>query len=86
MDKVTKLFKIGFSMKCFRAEFLQFCSTDFKISLAGGRVGTRHQVQAFQRLSYDFHVKILIFSRSPTSEVSCTFFSSDNNLVPCHLW
>ena len=51
MDKVTKLFKIGFSMKCFTAEFLQFCSTNFKTSLVGGRVGTRHQIQAFQRLS-----------------------------------
>ena len=51
MDKVTKLFKIGFSMKCFRAECLQFCNTNFKISFVDGRVGTRHQIQALQKLS-----------------------------------
>ena len=42
LDKVTKLSKIGFSMKCFTASFSQFCSTNFKICLMDGPLGTRY--------------------------------------------
>ena len=35
MDKFAKLLKIGFSMECFKAEFLQFCSTDFALEVVG---------------------------------------------------
>ena len=50
-DKFTKLSKIGFFMECFTADFLQFLSKNVKILLFGGRLGTRHQIQAFQGFS-----------------------------------
>ena len=40
--------KIGFSMECFTADFLQFSSTIVKICFFGGRHGTCHQFQAFR--------------------------------------
>ena len=39
--------KIGFSMKCFTADFLQFLTKSVKTRLLGGRLGTRNEVQAF---------------------------------------
>ena len=46
-----KLGKIGFSMECFRLFFCNFLSKNIKIWLLGGRLGTRHQIQAFQGFS-----------------------------------
>ena len=50
-DKLTKLSKIGFSMEWFKADFLQFFTKNVKIWLFVGRLGTRHQIQAFQGFS-----------------------------------
>ena len=50
-DKFTKLSKIDFSMDCFTADFLRLFTESVKIWLFGGRLGTRHQIQAFQGLS-----------------------------------
>ena len=50
-DKFTKLSKIGFSMDCFMADFLRLFTETVKIWFFGGRLGTRHQIQAFQVLS-----------------------------------
>ena len=47
-DKLTKLSEIGFSMEWFTADFLQFFTKNVKIWLLVGRLGTRHQIQAFQ--------------------------------------
>ena len=44
-DKFTKLSKIE---KCFTVDFLHFLP---KIWILGGWLGTRHQIQAFQRFS-----------------------------------
>ena len=37
-------------MECFIAIFLRFFSTNVKICILGGRLGNRHQIQAFQEL------------------------------------
>ena len=47
-DKFTKLSKIGFSMKCVKADFLP---RYVKFWLLGGGLGTPHQTQAFQGFS-----------------------------------
>ena len=47
LHKFTKLSKAGFSVERFRADFWRFSSTNVKICLWGGRLGTRHQIQAF---------------------------------------
>ena len=44
-DKFTKLSKIE---KCYTVDFLHFLP---KIWILGGWLGTRHQIQAFQRFS-----------------------------------
>ena len=51
VDKFTKLSKTVFSMECFTADFLRFFPENVKIWLLGGRLGTRHQIQAFQGFS-----------------------------------
>ena len=51
---MTKLSKIGFSMEWFTADFLQFFTKNVKIWLLVGRLGTRHQIQAFQEFSGNF--------------------------------
>ena len=84
MDKFTKLFKIGFSVECFTADLSRFCGTNCKTCLLSGPIGNRHQIQTFQRFPYFLRYQIL--SLLATSEVNCTFFSVDNNLVPCHSW
>ena len=38
-------------MECFAADFLQFFSKNVEIWLLGGRLGTPHQIQAFQAFS-----------------------------------
>ena len=53
-DKLTKLSKIGFSMECFTADFCDFLQKNVKIWLSVGRLGTRYQIQAFQRFSGNF--------------------------------
>ena len=50
-DKFTKLSKIGFSMDCFTADFWGFFNENVRIWLSGGRLSTRHQIQAFQGFS-----------------------------------
>ena len=47
-DKLTKLSKIGFSMECFTAGFLRFFTKTSQNLAFVGRLGTRHQIQAFQ--------------------------------------
>ena len=61
---MTKLSKIGFSMEWFTADFLQFFTKNVKIWLLVGRLGTRHQIQAFQGFSGKF------VSRSATREAT----------------
>ena len=39
-----KLSKIGFSMKCFTANFLQFSGANVKIFLLGDHLGTCYQI------------------------------------------
>ena len=46
-SQFTKLSQIGFSVECFTADFLQFFTKKRQIWLLGGRLGTRHQIQAF---------------------------------------
>ena len=41
-------------MEWFAADFLQFFSKNVKIWLLVGRLGTRHQIQAFQGFSGNF--------------------------------
>ena len=51
-DKFTKLSKIGFFMEFFTAKFLRFFTEkNIKIWLLGGRLDTRHRIQAFQGFS-----------------------------------
>ena len=38
-------------MDCFTADFLRLFNETVKIWFFGGRLGTRHQIQAFQVLS-----------------------------------
>ena len=52
VDKFTKLSKI-FSVECFTAEFLWFLSAYAKTCLMSDRLGTCHQIQAFQGF-FDF--------------------------------
>ena len=49
-----KLSKIGFSVECFTADFLQFFTKNVKIWVLIGRLGTRYQIQAFQGFSGNF--------------------------------
>ena len=51
VDEFMKFSKIGFSIERFTADFSQFSGTTVKICLYGGRLGTRHHFQAFQRFS-----------------------------------
>ena len=51
VNKSTKLGKKGFWMECFTADFLQDFNENVKIWLLGSRLGTRHQIQAFQGFS-----------------------------------
>ena len=44
VDKFTKSSKIGFSMECFTAGFLQFFTKNIKIWLLNGWLGTHHQM------------------------------------------
>ena len=53
-DKLTKLSKTGSSMECFTSDFLRFFTKKCQIWLLGGRLGTRHQIQAFQGFSGNF--------------------------------
>ena len=49
---MTKLSKIGFSMDCCTADFLNFFLPKIvKIWFLGGRLGTPHQVRAIQGFS-----------------------------------
>ena len=50
-DKFTKLSKRGCSMECFTAGFLRVLPKNVKIWILGGLLGTRRQIQAFQRFS-----------------------------------
>ena len=60
---------------------------DVKISLLGVQLGTHHQIQAFQELSWNYlgiswnFVKIWPLARQLVHSLS-----GDNNLVPFHLW
>ena len=49
VGKFTKFGKIWISRKCFTADF----STNIKICLLGGRLGTRHQILTFQGFSWN---------------------------------
>ena len=51
VDKFTKLCKIGFSMECFQADFLEFFTKNVKFWLLGGQPYTHHQTQVFQEFS-----------------------------------
>ena len=51
---MTKLSKVGFSVECFTADILQFLPKNVTIWLLVGRLGTRHQIQAFQQFSGNF--------------------------------
>ena len=42
-----KLSNIGFSMECFRADFLGFFSTNIKICLLGTRLDNHHLIKAY---------------------------------------
>ena len=50
-DKFTKLSKRGFSMDCFTADFLRLFTEKCQNLGLGGRLGTCHQIQAFQGFS-----------------------------------
>ena len=54
VDKFTKLTKIGFSIEWFTADFSRFSSANVKKCFSGGRLGTRYQIQAFQRFFKNF--------------------------------
>ena len=56
VDKFTKLSKISFSVERFRAVLRVFIR-NFKICLLGSRLGTPHQIRAFQ----EFLGNVLIF-------------------------
>ena len=43
-----KLSNIGFSMECFRADFLGFFSTNMKICLMDTRLDNHHSIKAYQ--------------------------------------
>ena len=51
VDNLAKLSKIYFSVECFTADFLRDFTKGDKIWLSGGRLGTCHQIQAFQGFS-----------------------------------
>ena len=64
--KFTKSGKNVFPMECFIAAFWWFFSTNVKIYLLGDQPGTRHQIQAFQKI----FLKVPNFLRSKV--LSCT--------------
>ena len=49
--QIHEIKQIGFCMECFTADFLRVFNKNVKIWLLGVRLGTRHQIQAFQKLS-----------------------------------
>ena len=49
-----KLSKIGFSKECITANFSRFSCKNVKPCLLGCRLGTCHQIQAFQEFSWNF--------------------------------
>ena len=54
VNKLTKISKICVSVECFIADIPRFFSANVKTCLLGGRLGTRHQIQAFQEFSRNF--------------------------------
>ena len=88
VDKYIKLSKVGFSMECFTADFLQFLSTTVKICLLGGRLDTCHQFQALQGFSSNFLISWEPKSWAVWQLVRQLVYSpfGDNDLVPFHFW
>ena len=76
---MTTLSKMGSSMECFTADFLRFLPKNVTIWLLVGRLGTRHQIEAFQRFSGKKVVRQLV-------RQLVHLLSGDNGLVPFHLW
>ena len=56
VDKFTKLSKISFLIEWYTADFSRIFSTNVKICLLDGRLGTCHQIQAFQGFSWNFPI------------------------------
>ena len=77
IDKSTKLSNIGFSVECFTADFLQFCSTTVKTFLLGGRVSTFPSNLSILGISY-------VLGCSATRQVISLF--GDNNIVAFALY
>ena len=46
--QIPKLSKIYFSVECFTADILRYFSTNVKIWLLGGRLGSRDHIEAFR--------------------------------------
>ena len=51
LRKLRKLRKIAFPIESFTADFCNFLAKNLKIWLLDGKLGTRHQIQAFQGFS-----------------------------------
>ena len=50
-------------MECFRADFLEFFTKNYKISLFGWRLGTRQQIPEFQKFSWNFVISCEMLKR-----------------------
>lgn len=83
--KFPKLSKIGFSIEYFTADFLKFSWTNLKTWLLGVQLGTCHQFQNFQRLSWNFYGRKSNVGWQLVRQLTQSSFS-DNNLVLPHLW
>ena len=77
-DKFTKLSKIGFSMECFTADFLQFLNKKHQNLAYGWTAGYSPSSPSISG----------IFLKIPRQLVRQLVhsLSGDNNLVPLHLW
>ena len=72
--QIHEISKICFSMKCFTADFSRYFSKNVTICLLDGRLGTHHQIQAFQWFSWNFLISLdPVLSRSATREATRTF-------------
>ena len=56
LDKFKKLSKIGFSMEYFTDHFSKDSGKTVKTYFLGGRLGTCHQFQVFQRFYWKFSI------------------------------
>ena len=57
-------------MECFIADISRFFSANVKTCLLGGRLGTRHQIQAFQEFSRNFKISFYLRSKRNFKKVA----------------